>query len=84
MKMMNIITHMYITIGQVWSLSYLGFCWKANVFRAMSLNNVTTEITNIANKGKVQSWPAGNSVLTEIAPGEVKKQEIYIVKALWN
>lgn len=50
----------------------------------MSLNNVTTEMTNIANKGEVQSWPAGNSVLMEIAPGEVKKQEIHIVKALWN
>jgi len=51
----------------------------------MSLNNVTTEMTNIANKGEVQSWPAGNSMfIMEIAPGEVKKQEIHIAKPLWN
>lgn len=42
-------------------------------------------MTNIANKGEVQSWPAGNSVfIMEIAPGELKKQEIHIAKPLWN
>lgn len=50
----------------------------------MSLNNVTTEMTNIANKGKSKATE-GNSVFAmEIAPCEVKKQEIHIAKPLWN
>ena len=48
----------------------------------MSLNNVTTKMTNIANKGQVQSWPEGNSVfIMEIAPCEVEKARDTYCKA---